>query len=68
VLRFKFYCSEHGAQVYENSIGHAEAVHDILDESNYFCYFVLYYRFVFDPLSKFVDHHEDVLESSLGSF
>ena len=47
------------------SIGHAEAVHNVLDELDCFGCAVFCEWFVFDPLGELVNCHEDVFETAL---
>jgi hypothetical protein len=67
-LTFEFYSHEGRTQIYDDSIGHAEAVHDVLDELDYFVCFVFHERFVLDPLGELVNSHKDVLETALSFF
>jgi hypothetical protein len=53
-------------QIYDDSIGQAKAVHDVLDELNCFGYAVFHEWFVLDPLGELVNSHKDVLETALG--
>jgi hypothetical protein len=46
----EFDSCEWRAQICDDSVGHAEAMHDILDELNCLGYAVLDEWFVFDPL------------------
>ena len=60
----EFYSCEGRTQIYDDSIGHAEAVHNVLDELNCFGCAVLCERFVFNPLGEFVNCYKDVLEAA----
>jgi hypothetical protein len=55
-------------QICDDVVGYFEAVHNVLDELDYFCCVVFYKQLVFDPLGKFVDCDEDVLKSTFGLF
>jgi hypothetical protein len=54
---FEFYYREGRTQIRDDSIGHAEAVHDVLDELDCFGYAVFHKWFVFDPLGELVNSH-----------
>ena len=49
-------------QICDDSIGHAKAVHNVLDELDCFGCAVFCEWFVFDPLGELVNCYEDVLE------
>ena len=51
-------------QIYDDSIGHAEAVHNVLDELDCFSYAVFCEWFEFNPLGELVNCYEDVLEAA----
>jgi hypothetical protein len=53
-------------QICDDSIGHAEAVLDILDELDCFGCAVFLKWFVLDPLGELVNSHKDVVKTTLG--
>jgi hypothetical protein len=65
---FEFDSCKRGSQIYDDTVGYSKAVHNVLDEFNYFCCAVFYERLVLDPLGEFVDCDEDVLKTTFGLF
>jgi hypothetical protein len=49
-----------------DSIGHAKAVHGVLDELNCFGCAIFHKWFVLNPLGELVNSHKDVLKTALG--
>jgi hypothetical protein len=47
-------------------IGHAETVHDVLDELDCFGCIVFYEWFVLDPFGELVNSYKDILKTALG--
>ena len=59
-------CGREGrTQIRDDSIGQAEAVHNVLDELDCFGYAVFCEWFVFDPLGELVNCYKDVLKTAL---
>jgi hypothetical protein len=63
---FEFYSREGRAHICGDSIGHAEAVHDVLDELDYVGCAIFHERFVLDLFGELVNSHKDVLKTALG--
>ena len=61
-LTFEFCSCEGRSQIYDYSVGHAESVHNVLDELYCFGYAVFCEWSVFNPLGELVNCYEDVLE------
>ena len=61
---FEFCSYEGRTQICDDSIGHAEAVHNVLDELDCFGCAVFCERFEFNPLGELVNCYEDVLEAA----
>jgi hypothetical protein len=64
----EFDSCKRGTQIYDDVVGYFEAVHDVLDELDCFCYVVFYEWLVLDPLGEFIDCDEDVLKTTFGLF
>ena len=62
---FEFCSCEGRAQICDYSIGHAEYVHNVLDELYCFGCAVFCEWFVFNPLSELVNCYKDVLKTVL---
>jgi hypothetical protein len=63
---FEFYSHEGRTQIYDDSIGHAKMVHDVLDELNCFGCAVFYEWLVLDLFGELVNSHKDVLKIALS--
>jgi len=60
------FCSCEGrTQIYDDSIGHLEVVHNVLDELDCFGCTIFCEWFVFNPLSELVNCYKDVLKTAL---
>ena len=59
------FCSYEGrTQIYDDSIRHAEAVHNVLDELDCFGCAIFCEWFIFNPLGELINCYEDVLETA----
>jgi hypothetical protein len=65
-LTLEFDSHEARIQIYDDPIGHTEAMHAVLDELDCFGCAVFYERFVLDPLGEFINGHKDVFKTTLG--
>jgi hypothetical protein len=65
-LKIEFYSHDGRTQICDDSIGHAEAMHEVLNELDYFGYAVFFEWLVLDPFSELVNSHEDVLETAFS--
>ena len=61
---FEFYSCKGSTQICDDSIGHAKAVHNVLDEHDYFGCAVFCEWIEFNPLGELVNCYEDVLETA----
>jgi hypothetical protein len=58
--------SELSPQVYDDVVGEAETVYDLVEEFNCFFQRCLGQGHILDPLGELVDHHEHAFEISKG--
>jgi hypothetical protein len=63
---FEFYSHEGRTQICDDSIGYAEAVHDVLDGLDCFGCAIFYLWLVLDPLGELVNSHEDILKTAFS--
>ena len=61
---FEFCGREGRTQIRDDSIGHTEAVHNVLDELDYFSCAIFCEWFEFNPLGELVNCYEDVLKTT----
>jgi hypothetical protein len=64
----KFDSYKRGTQIYDDTVGYSETMHEVLGELDCFCCVVFYEWLVLDPLGEFVNCNEDVLKTSFGLF